>query len=390
MTPDARSPRCRIPSRRTPRLLRKETRSIEVLDTALTLPCPTQTRLIPYWPVVPNARGVPGENVWPWLVVLAEDVQRRTVVAAHTITDETMLHEEIEDFVRMLRVEENASPHTLRNYASDLRQFTSFAARQAGMATESVATQTVDQTMVRAFLVDTLTRNRKSSAARKLSAVKKFARHLLRRGLLTTDPTAGVATPRKEHLLPRHLSVDDMFRLLDAPDPSCAAGLRDRALLEVLYSSGVRVSELVGLDWDDIDESLALLRVRGKGRKERAVPIGAKALAALAAYREGLEDLCPPAKRDARAVFLNRRGGRLTTRSVARLIDEYTLSCGLSGKVSPHALRHSFATHLLGAGADLRAIQELLGHASLSTTQKYTHVDLAQLMAVYDKAHPRA
>ncbi|HYD50378.1 MAG TPA: tyrosine-type recombinase/integrase, partial [Terriglobales bacterium] len=169
-----------------------------------------------------------------------------------------------------------------------------------------------------------------------------------------------------------------------------AAGLRDRALLEVTYSAGLRVSELVGLDWRDIDADVEMVRVRGKGNKERVVPIGRRALAALAAYLDKIGELCPRGVRQPEAVFLNTRGERLTTRSVARVVDRYVLTSAIATKASPHALRHSFATHLLSAGADLRAIQELLGHASLSTTQRYTHVDLSQLMRVYDKAHPRA
>jgi integrase/recombinase XerC len=300
------------------------------------------------------------------------------------------LQEEIADCLRHLEVEENVSPHTLRGYASDLRQLSEFAARRQGCEVERLPCEALDQTLVRAFLVDVLRHNRKSSAARKLSAVKRFARHLLGKGSLAVDPVAGVSAPRKDQHLPNHLSVDDMFRLLEAPDGETPAGLRDRAILELTYSCGLRVGELVGLDWADLDPELALVRVRGKGRKERVVPIGQKALAALAAYRTRLADLCPKQTRDAKAMFLNRRGGRLTSRSVARLVDAYTLRSGVAGKVSPHALRHSFATHLLGAGADLRSIQELLGHASLSTTQKYTHVNLDQLMTVYDKAHPRA
>ncbi len=301
-----------------------------------------------------------------------------------------MLNEHIERFIRMLEVEENASPHTLRNYASDLNQLSAFAARRVAVAVADLRCEVLDQTMLRSFLIDILRRNRKSSAARKLSAVKRFVRYLLQTGALVSDPSAGITTPKKEQQLPAHLSVDDMFRLLEAPDLATAVGARDRSLLEVTYSCGLRVSELVGLDWSDVDVSLALVRVRGKGNKERVVPIGRTALQALEAYRARLEELCGRAPRDPRAVFLNRRGGRLTARSVARLVDAYTMTSGLAGKLSPHALRHSFATHLLGAGADLRSIQELLGHASLSTTQKYTHVNLDQLMAVYDKAHPRA
>lgn len=299
----------------------------------------------------------------------------------------------ISEFGRALVAEENASAHTVRNYISDLRQLHGFLRAQRLGLDESgrdVVPERVDHLALRAFLTDLLRRNRKSSVGRKLSATKGFFRYLLRRNLITRDPTAGIATPKKEQQLPVHLTVDDMFRLLDTPPKDTPAGLRDRAALEVMYSCGVRVSELVGLDWEDVDAKLELVRVRGKGGKERLVPIGQKALAALATYAEHIAELCPGRLRDERAVFLNRRGARLTTRSVARLVDQYVMTSGIATKASPHALRHSFATHLLSAGADLRAIQELLGHASLSTTQKYTHVNLDQLMSVYDKAHPRA
>ena len=299
----------------------------------------------------------------------------------------------IAEFKRSLLVEENASPHTVRNYVSDLRQLRAFLLEHRLALSDSgdeAVPDRVDQTAIRTYLAALLRRNRKSSVGRKLSAAKGFFRYLLRRGAISRDPTAGIVTPRKEQQLPVHLTVDDMFRLLEAPPKDTPAGLRDRALLEVLYSCGLRVSELVGLDWADIDSLLELVRVRGKGGKERLAPIGRKALAALAAYRERLSDLCPRRLRHEKAVYLNRRGGRLTTRSVARMVEHYVMATGLATKASPHALRHSFATHLLNAGADLRAIQELLGHASLSTTQKYTHVNLDQLMSVYDKAHPRA
>lgn len=299
----------------------------------------------------------------------------------------------IAEFERSLLIEENASRHTVRNYVSDLRQLRAFLLEHRLALNEDgsdVSPERVDQTALRTFMAALLRRNRKSSVGRKLSAAKGFFRHLLRRGVITRDPTAGIATPKKEQQLPAHLTVDDMFRLLEAPPTDTAVGLRDRALLEVLYSCGLRVSELIGLDWADVDSGLELVRVRGKGGKERLVPIGRKALAALAAYRERLGDLCPRQLRHEQAVYLNRRGGRLTTRSVARMVEHYVMASGLATKASPHALRHSFATHLLSAGADLRAIQELLGHASLSTTQKYTHVNLDQLMSVYDKAHPRA
>jgi len=297
----------------------------------------------------------------------------------------------IAEFTRALVVEDNASAHTVRNYASDLRQLRAHLLEHGGRGDrEEVAVDTVTAAAMRGFLTALLRHNRKSSVGRKLSAAKGFFRFLLRRGVIGSDPTAGILTPKKEQQLPVHLTVDDMLRLLAAPAADTAAGLRDRALLETIYSCGLRVSEVVGLDWADLDLRVGMVHVRGKGGKERVVPIGAAATAALAAYKARVSDLCPRRLVDARAVFVNRRGGRLTTRSVARFVDQYLLASGIMTKASPHALRHSFATHLLNAGADLRAIQELLGHASLSTTQKYTHVHLDQLMRVYDKAHPRA
>ena len=296
-------------------------------------------------------------------------------------------------FEHALRLEDNASPHTARNYASDLRQCRSFLLERGlclARGRKEVDIRRLDLTAVRSYLAWLLPRNRKSSAGRKLSSLKSFCRFLRRRGILQADPTAGIATPKKDKQLPVHLTVDDVFRLLETPPADTAAGLRDRALLEVTYSTGLRVSELVGLNSDDVDYNLEVVRVRGKGGKERVVPIGKKALAALAAYRSRVGDLCRRRLPEAEPVFLNRRGTRLSTRSVARLMEHYIRQSGVATKATPHALRHSFATHLLSAGADFRAIQELLGHASLSTTQKYTHVDLGHLMQVYDKAHPRA
>jgi integrase/recombinase XerC len=297
-------------------------------------------------------------------------------------------------FEQSLRIERNASPHTIRNYVSDLRQLRAFLLEQEiclGPEREpEIDVRRLDQAALRAFLMALLRTTRKSSAGRKLSAAKTFCRFLRRRGIIDHDPAAGIVTPKKDQQLPAHLSVDDMFRLLEAPDANSPAGCRDRAILEVIYSAGLRVSELVSLDWDDVDGNLELVRVRGKGNKERIVPIGVKALQALATYRARIPQLCRARLHNPDAVFLNRQGRRLTTRSVGRLVDHYVLAAGIAAKVSPHALRHSFATHLLNAGADLRSIQELLGHASLSTTQKYTHLNLDHLMAVYDKAHPRA
>lgn len=293
-------------------------------------------------------------------------------------------------FLRALEVEDGASPHTVRNYGSDLRQLAAFAAERLGAEAGDVPTEAIDRDLLRAFLADLVRRNRRASVARKLSSVRRLFAHLRRSGVIRADPVAGLRAPRREHRLPACLTVDDVFRLLDAALPDTPAAHRDRALLETVYSCGLRAAEAVGLDWEDVDFDLGLVRVRGKGRKERLVPAGRPALRALQAWRERLDEFCPPERRHPAAVFLNRRGGRLTTRSLARILDRRILEAGLAARVSPHALRHSFATHLLGAGADLRSIQELLGHARLSTTQRYTHVDLERLTAVYDRAHPRA
>ncbi|MBI3248214.1 MAG: tyrosine recombinase XerC [Deltaproteobacteria bacterium] len=311
----------------------------------------------------------------------------------------TELHPLVERYTTFLRIEKNVSEHTLRNYLSDVWQFFAFLEHPPGQAEpRPVTVAAVDHHRIHAFLSFLYREHKKSSIGRKLSSIKSFFRFLLREGELTRDPTLHVGSPKQDQPLPTHLTVDDMFRLLEAPPADESAGLRDRAIFEVLYSCGLRVSELVGLNWGDLEPALEVVRVRGKGNKERIVPIGRKALEALDLYRAQIPLLLSPKNR-ARAtnagaaaapVFLNSRGGRLTTRSVARFVDDYARACGIALHASPHALRHSFATHLLEAGADLRAIQELLGHASLSTTQRYTHVNLDRLMQVYDKAHPRA
>jgi integrase/recombinase XerC len=286
----------------------------------------------------------------------------------------------LEAYAAHLRAERHASPHTVRAYLSDLRQFFAFAGAGGPAAVRPAALRhwlrSLDGTIDRV------------SIARKLAAVRGLFRFLAATGQARQDPTDGIVTPKTRRSLPAHLTLDGIDRLLATPAADRWLGLRDRALLEVLYSSGLRVSELTGLDWSDVDATAGLVRVLGKGRKERVVPIGRHALRALDAYRGAAEGHVPVGEG---AVFRNRRGGRLTPRSVARLMERYVLaSSAATTKATPHALRHTFATHLLGAGADLRAIQELLGHASLSTTQRYTHVDLKRLMEVYDQAHPRA
>jgi integrase/recombinase XerC len=279
-----------------------------------------------------------------------------------------------------LRAERHVSPHTSRAYLSDVRQL---LAAGAVAAPADVRADTI-----RHWLRELDGAVDRASIARKLAAVRSFFRFLVDTGRIRRDPTVGIATPKTRRKLPVHLTLDEVDRLLVAPAADSLLGLRDRAFIEVLYSAGIRVGELVGLDWERVDTDAAALRVLGKGRKERVVPVGRPALRALAVYR----DACRAAGQDAARgpVFRNHRGGRLTTRSVARLLERHVLTSGTTAKATPHALRHTFATHRLGAGADLRAIQELLGHASLSTTQRYTHVDLRRLMEVYDRAHPRA
>ena len=296
-----------------------------------------------------------------------------------------------------IEIEQRVSVHTLRNYRSDLEQFFEFVARPTdGDEPRPVAVERITHHVIRAFLARLHRGHSRSSIARKLSALKSFFRFLVREAVISDDPTGQISAPKQDRPLPTYLSVDDMFRLLSAPAADTPTGLRDRAILEVLYSGGLRVSELAGLDWSDVDADLSVLRVEGKGRKERMAPIGRTALDALHRYRSAIPALlnpdpsATPRLPASDTVFLNRRGGRLTTRSVARLIEGYAKKCGLADRISPHALRHSFATHLLDAGADLRAIQELLGHASLSTTQKYTHVNLDRLTQMYDQAHPHA
>jgi integrase/recombinase XerC len=297
------------------------------------------------------------------------------------------MDEPIGAFIAFLRTEQRASPETVRNYASDLRQLTRFLVSRR-LVSSPVDPASLSADAVRAYLQWLDHRGGKpASRARKLAAIKSFYRYLTRQGLLDRSPVEGMRTPKQPKFLPRVLTKDDADALMSFPAGRTIASLRDRALLETLYSTGARVSEVVALDIGDVFESQGLVRLQGKGRKERIVPIGEVALQAIRRYRGNL----PQQASDVRpsALFCNRRGGRLTSRSVARLVTRYSSRLA-GGAVSPHTLRHSFATHLLDEGADLRSIQEMLGHASLSTTQRYTHVATDQLMAIYDRAHPRA
>jgi integrase/recombinase XerC len=287
----------------------------------------------------------------------------------------------IDDFGAYLRHEVHASAHTIKAYRTDVCQLAAF------LVHEDATLVTVNVHGVRAFLASLAGLQRKSSTARKLAALKHFFRFCERRGHRRADPAAGLTGPKRDRHLPPHFTVDEMFRILGEARGADPIGRRDRAILELLYSTGIRVSELTGLDWQGVERRAEVVRVLGKGRKERIVPVGATALAALEDYRRRW----PPSRRkDPDAVFLNARGTRLTARSVARVVARYVARAATRLPGGPHAFRHSFATHLLGAGADLRAIQELLGHASLSTTQQYTHVDFAHLADVYDRAFPRA
>ena len=307
------------------------------------------------------------------------------------------MEDAIRAFVTFLELEQGASSETIRGYRSDLKQFLAFL-RLHVPAPKTLSPEAVDPFLIRGYLA-WLDRKqeKKSSLARKLATLRSFYRFLMRDGHARTNPAEEIRTPKLPKHLPRVLTKDDANSLLEMPSDKSLLGRRDRAVLETLYSTGARVGELVGLNWIDVEMAEGLVRLRGKGRKERIVPIGAVAVEALKDYRESLVATLSsrrPASSLARAdvsgpVFRNHRGGRLTARSVERLVAKYSGTLA-AGRVSPHALRHSFATHLLDEGADLRAIQEMLGHASLGTTQKYTHLATDRLLEVYDQAHPRA
>jgi len=311
-------------------------------------------------------------------------------------------------FLRFIALNRNVSPHTVRAYDSDLSQFIGHAAAEADVKRRDLAPNVLDRAAIRSFLAYLHAEGKsRSTAARKLAAIRTFLRYLRREGLIDSDPGTLIATPRRELRMPAHLSENEMSKMLDAPDDEQPLGRRDHAILELFYASGLRLSELAGLDLDDVNLSGRMVRVLGKGGKQRLVPFNTASAKALRAWlrdreqlvRNGVADVRVPGSRgrDQRSLsrgrreplFLNYRGGRLTVRSIDRLVRRYAAVTERDG-VSAHALRHSFATHLLQRGADLRAIQELLGHSRLSTTQRYTHVNAAQLLAVYKKAHPRA
>lgn len=287
-----------------------------------------------------------------------------------------------------VEIERNLSPHTKRSYLADLRQFQEFLLSEGTDRLDHI-----DHIVIRAFLTSLYRKKvKKVTISRKIASIKAFFKYLLREGEVSINPAEMIQTPKVEKYLPVFLSVDEMFELLGVKFKEDALGLRDRAILELFYSAGMRVSELTGLNIMDIDLPRGLVKIRGKGKKERIVPVGDPALTSIRNYLEKRKELLRDKSENYSndCLFLSRLGARLTTRSVRRNLDKYVLMSGIRRKISPHVLRHSFATHLMDAGADLRVIQEMLGHASLSTTQKYTSVSVSRLIDVYDKSHPRA
>lgn len=301
----------------------------------------------------------------------------------------------MEKFIHYLGSQRGYSEHTLRNYRADLRHFSGFLIQNNGSEGDTETDpelDSIDFLVVREYLGSLYGRYKRSTIARRLSTIRSFFYFIERNGLGSRNPAADISTPKQEKYIPSYLQVDEMFRLLELPDREKPLGLRDLAIMEVFYSCGIRVSEMEGLNLSNIDFEQRLVKVLGKGNKERIIPIGRQAIKAI---RDYLEAVLPLRRKgqygspEYTPLFINFRGGRLSARSIRTIIKRYAMECGLTADVAPHSLRHTFATHLLDGGADLRSVQELLGHVSLSTTQKYTHVSLDRLMEVYDRAHPR-
>lgn len=311
----------------------------------------------------------------------------------------------VKSFLDYLKLERHFSDYTIKSYGADLAQFAQFIGGEIGRSASSTAQlpapkdhSELDQRLlkveplnVREFLAYLYGQNyTKSTTARKLATLRSFYKFLIRRGQLAVHPLSTIRTPKQEKRLPKCLDLEQVQKLLDAPGDGDLLSARDKAMLEVLYSSGIRVSELVDLTFQDLDLQEGVLRVKGKGRKERLTPIGSQAIRALQKYFDLRQTTLSPEAAANPKVFLNKHGESLSTRSVRRKLDKYLTMAGLDPGISPHTLRHSFATHLLNNGADLRSVQELLGHQSLSTTQVYTHLTTAKMKQVYDQAHPRA
>ncbi len=322
------------------------------------------------------------------------------------------MREYLKEFLAYIKLNRHVSPHTVRAYESDITQYLAWVAGDKQRKMSGLTVADLDLTSVRAHLAELNKAGKaRSSVARKLSALRTFVKYLRREELIEHDPTAMAVAPKRDQTIPTHLSEPEMARLIEMPSTGDPLGRRDRAILELFYASGLRLSELVGIDLEDLNLSGRMVRVMGKGGKERLLPFNQSTVTALRAWladraavlaarqaRARRRTVVAPRKTVAGArqkvpgdpLFLNSRGGRLTGRSVDRMLRRYVAQCSTRMGISPHALRHSFATHLLQRGADLRAIQELLGHSRLSTTQRYTHVNAAQLIEVYRKSHPRA
>jgi integrase/recombinase XerC len=299
------------------------------------------------------------------------------------------MHEALAEFLRHLSLEKNASAYTIKSYREDLNQALDFFREKAGVRVKEP--RQVSTRHVRAYLAWLHEqRYSKATIARRMAAVRSWFRFLCRQGTIETNPADGLRSPRQDKKLPHFLSEEELSRLLEKPPAGKPLGIRDRAILETLYSAGVRVSELTGLNVEDVDVDSGLAVVRGKGKRERLVPLGRPALAALKRWLTWRDEMAKKKSRTSPAVFLNKNGSRLSSRSVGRLLEKYLALAGLDPRTSPHTLRHSFATHLLDRGADIRSVQELLGHRSLGTTQIYTHVTTSRLKESYHQAHPRA
>lgn len=303
-----------------------------------------------------------------------------------------MLNDHLTQFFQHLKYERNLSEHTLRNYASDLEQFKLHLFRVEKRADMPVTE--IDRLTIREWMAELHGNHKKTSVARKLASLRTFFQFLIREGKLEANPAKQVATPKIERKLPNHLSIEDAVRFIETPDVNTDLGRRDRAIIEFLYATGIRVGELVGINIPDVDFREKLVWVTGKRKKQRIVPFGEPAMQAVLLYMDQTRgkflDNCPEANREPNVLFLNYQGTRITTRSVGRMIDKYIKLCADIHDISPHSLRHTFATHLLDQGADLRDIQELLGHARLTTTQIYTQVSMEKMIEVYDRAHPKA
>jgi len=309
------------------------------------------------------------------------------------------MRDHLKAFLQYLKLNRHVSPHTVRAYDSDVSQYLAFVAAESGKKMSELGPADLDMNSVRAHIVELNKAGKaRSSVARKLSGLRTFIKYLRREEVIDHDPAAMAVAPRRDQTIPTHLSEPEVARLIETPDTGDPLGRRDRAILELFYASGLRLSELVAIDLEDLNLGDRMVRVMGKGGKERILPFNQSTVAAIKAWMKDRAAIATPERQKAKGkrqkvgdpLFINYRGTRLTGRSVDRLLRRYVAQCSTRMGISPHALRHSFATHLLQRGADLRAIQELLGHSRLSTTQRYTHVNAAQLIDVYKKAHPRA